>query len=1252
MRLSKITLSGFKSFADRTEVVFSAPVVGIVGPNGCGKSNVVDAVKWVLGEQSAKTLRGGAMLDVIFNGSSSRKPAGMASVALHFENPADQNGRRILPVDADEVVVCRRLYRDGTSEYLINSSRARLRDIRDLFYDTGIGANAYCIIEQGRVDKMLVSNPVDRRSIFEEAAGISRFKAQKAEATRKLQRTEQNLLRSRDAFEEVQRRLRSVRNQAAKARSFQEFSARLRELRLEHTLAEYHKLTLQLQDVTARLAQVDEQRTAAAASLVEVEEQRTAAESERQNLLTRQRELEQARLQFKSEHDQAVQRRQFAITTLTDLTGRIEREAAQQQDIAGRIAQFDEQFTEQTAVIADLQQRSIESQQRIEAAQAQHRQRQHDLNEARARLEDEKAGIVNLLRRTTSLHNQINSLNIQEKNLQNHRERLTSRAQELGSDLEGHLTARDQISAQLTDVLSLIDSESRKLAEQKSTAADLSEATRRLTEQLSTAKEKRSGLQGRRHVLRELEESQTGVDDAVKAVLARKAADESGRDFSFVRGLLAELITTEVQHAAVVEAALGDYEQALIIDRLADLHEHQPELASLSGRVAFLAADDAPPIRFDAEPALASLPRVIDLVRCTDEPSLAVLWRLLGRTLIVSDLPQALALRSVAPAGYRFITADGQLVEADGRILAGPRSETSGLISRRSELADLDRRLAQLDTTIHTDQTRLGQLSDRAAHLEKVQQELRQAIYEASTIKVELTSKLERHQDAISRIEREQPVIAAEVVQIHSQLAAAQQQRSVHTEDVRKLEEEEHQSRQRAAELDQSIIALVKAAEQSGEAATSIRIEAGKLAEQLSAAQRQHRQIDLARADAHRQLQQIAQRLEEHRSRIADLDATRDQAAQQIESARASMEEITATLSGFAESVAQVDSRVNDLSRTLREHRQQVEALEQSLHNEQMVRRELEVRIDNVSQRGAEQLSLDIAAAYLDYTAKEIDWPAVEAEIADLKARIDRLGNVNLDAIHELTELQERETSLSAQLEDMDKAKAELESLIVHLNVESRQRFEETFEQIKANFAGPDGLFRRLFGGGRADLMLIPDENGQTDWLESGIEIIAKPPGKEPQSIRLLSGGERTMVAVALLLSIFRTRPSPFCILDEVDAALDEANVERYTQVVRSFLDRSHFIIITHHKRTMQAADLLYGITMPIRGVSKQVTVRFDQVGSDGRIAAEAVAKADLSPTPEDHDDDPPLIETRSENVQRLARMMGDHAPVEVEVDG
>ncbi len=1245
MRLDKITLSGFKSFADRTVIDFSVPVVGIVGPNGCGKSNVVDAIKWVLGARSAKMLRGSAMMDVVFNGSGSRKPAGMASVTLHFDNPAYADHERLLPVDADEVAISRRLFRDGTSEYLINNQKARLRDIQNLFYDTGIGTNAYSIIEQGKVDAMLLANPIERRTIFEEAAGISKFKSQKKEAARKLERTEQNLLRSRDKLAEVQRRLRSVKIQAGRARNWQEYSQRLRELRLEYALAEYHKLRVELAEVETLRSEADEQRRTAVAQLTAAEDQRQAADGERQRLLGRQRELEQENLKLQGTRDQATQRHQFAVSGLEDLQKQIERATEQQQILTRRAQELEQQLTESEGIVEQLQAQADAAEHHIQTSQEEHRTAQHELNDTQAQLEDEKAGIVNLLRRTTDLHNQINSLSHREENLNDRRERLTSRADELSGELEHLLTDRDDVRQRLGEVEELITSENSRLEEQKTAADDLSTAHRKLAERLGEAKEHRSALQSRRALLGELEQSQTGLDDAVKGVLARRA---SGSEFTHVRGLLADMVRTHVEHAAQVEAALGHHQQALIVDQLDNLRQNAEQLKTLGGRVTFLAIDQAPPLRHDLPAALAGRTLLIHHVQ--HEPEITpILWALLGRTVVVKDLEEAFTLRQQLPAEYRFVTARGEVLEADGRLIAGPAGEGSGagLISRRSELDDLHRKLESLDEQIHADQTHLEQLSDRAAHVARVQQELRQAIYESSTVQVELNSRLSQLNQGIERIEREQPMIAGEVEQLHNQIQATAHERAAHDQNVKRLEAEQESSKARAQALDVSLQEMRERATAIAERVTAARIEAGKLSEQVAAARKQRAQLEVARTEADRQAEQARRQLEEHRGRITQLEATRDQALEQIRDAEGRIASTQEALEGFAEQINEISRHMAELQTAVQEHRVAADEAEEHLHRHDVAQRELEVRCDSARQRSTEQLSLDLDAAYAQHHGDEsdIDWEAVETEIADLKQKLDRLGNVNLDAIEEQDELENREQQLSSELEDIDTARKELENLLVYLNDESRKRFQEAFEQIREHFAGSGGLFRKLFGGGRADLVLMPDENGNVDWLESGVDVIAKPPGKEPQSIRLLSGGERTMVAVALLLSIFRSRPSPFCILDEVDAALDEANVERFVNVIRSFLDRSHFIIITHHKRTMAAADQLYGITMPIRGVSKHVSVKFDQVSASGRIADEAIAGIDTSPPPETDDDE----DVAPSKAAALAEMAQREAPVEVD---
>ncbi|MBI1337678.1 MAG: chromosome segregation protein SMC [Phycisphaera sp.] len=1282
MRLAKLTLAGFKSFADRTEIPFDCPITGIVGPNGCGKSNVVDAIKWVLGELSAKSLRGSGMLDMIFNGSSSRKPAGMASVTLTFDNPRNPDGGRTLPLDFDTVTVTRQLYRDGSSDYLINNHRARLRDIRELFLDTGIGTDAYSIIEQGKVAQLLESNPVERREIFEEAAGISRFKARKKESLRKLEKTQQNLVVSRQRMDDLERRLRSVKLQAGKARSYKEYSSLLAQLRLTHALAQYHKHQTQLADLSQQLEQAEADRAHAQRHLSEHEQNLADAQLERQSIAQQQKQAEHARLQHQSAREQADQRRQFAQSSLADLERQTQRDEERLDDLEVRAAQLTRELDEQNKLVEELATRQREAEHKLADAQKLYTQRQHELNNQRSKLDDEKAGIVSLMRRTAQLHNEINSIDAFEKSLVTTREKLETRAGEVATELERLLTSRDELSTKHDEARQLITEQSQRLDEQKSQAASLDTQVRDLADRLAKLKDQRTSLNSRRALLQEMQDKQAGVSDPVKAVLARKASaitsgKPDGGTFGFVRGLLAEMLETDVEHAPIVETALGDHQQSLVVDRADVLTSDSGKeaLGVLGGRVTFLPIDTAgSPIFADLDiPEGAS--RLLDHVKF--DPALSPLaHRLLGRTLVARDLSHAYQLRTQLPGGFRFVTRTGELLETDGRVVAGPigtAQSVGGLIARRSELSRLQRQLAELDTRINQDSQELSSLSDRASHIELLCQELRNGIYEANTVRVELHSRLENLGSQIARLEREQPVIAAETEQVHRQLHDASQKRSAHTGEAQKLEADSHARQAAVDEIEKSIALLSTQVEESRDTATSLRVEAGKLAEQHTAAQRQVRQAQIASDDVKRQHKLIADQLDAHRQRHAELDEMTTKAKQQALQAQAQLDQADARLEEIQSRLTEADESVTALHDQLDTHRKALEAADALLHEKQMAKREVEVLRDSLRQRAHEELSLDVEAAYaaamnptpqsdgevaptqagdeqtpapespeappeaasnppaLHFDPKTYDASAVESQIAELKQKIDRLGNVNVDAIDEQQQVEADLKAIADQVIDIEEAGRQLEALIKQINEDSRTRFEQVFNQIKENFGGSNGLFRRLFGGGKADILLQPDENGNVDVLESGIEIVARPPGKELQSIRLMSGGEKAMTAVALLLSIFQSKPSPFAILDEVDAPLDEANVQRYANILKSFLDHSHFIVITHNKGTMQACDVLYGITMQERGVSKRVAVRFDQVGSDGKLDPTAVAdqsKRDelnaTQPTPAPADVAPP----------------------------
>ena len=843
MRLAKLTVAGFKSFADRTEIPFDRPIVGIVGPNGCGKSNVVDAIKWVLGDQSPKSLRGGAMMDVIFNGSANRRPSGMASVTLTFDNPlregpgiGDQGSgercssgsddqvvaegepsppeprflnpepsaaasrpQRALPLDAEEVAITRQLYRDGTSEYRINGQRARLRDIRELFMDTGIGTDAYSIIEQGKVARMLDANADERRQIFEEAAGISRFKARKKEALRKLDRTEQNLTLVRQRLEDTERRLRSVKMQAARARSYQEHRARLGELQLAYALAEYHRLSERLAGVAEQLEQAEADRAAAQRELAKHDAALADADTERGALAKRAHGLDRARVEQQSAKKQAEQQRGYARATLADVKQQIERDTARLDELTRRGETLDAEAADHAGRIDGLTAAKSTAAERLDAARDEHRALQQALHEKRARLEDEKNGLTDLLRATSRLHNQITSIDAFEKSLASTRDKLDRRSGDVASQVEALLTARDETAARLAEARQLIDAETAQLAEKRDLAGRFGEQQRALSERLSESREHRAELDARRHLLQEMQDNHEGVADPVKALLARDDVEARGDVALPIRGLVAELFDCDVRHAPLVEAALGDHQQSLVVDRLADLCDAAGSAGwrdALAGRVTFLPLNAPAPRASDTHESAAcvvsakSHRTVLDLVRY---PAwLAPLAeRLLGRTLIVRDLDAALLLRTTLPTGFRFITEGGEVLDEGGRVTAGPVGAATaggGLIARRSELASLRARLAELDAIIRSDHDTLTAISDQAAHLERVTAELQQSLFDANAVRVELTGRLENVNVNLAALEKERPVLAAEVEQVHRQLRDADAKRTTHRGEAARLE--------------------------------------------------------------------------------------------------------------------------------------------------------------------------------------------------------------------------------------------------------------------------------------------------------------------------------------------------------------------------------------------------------------------------------------------------------------------------------
>jgi chromosome segregation protein len=1179
--LKALELSGFKSFADRTRFDFPRGITVVVGPNGSGKSNIVDAVKWVLGEQSVKSLRGKEMVDVIFNGSGSRAPLQMAEATLVFDNAA-----RLLAVDTPEVQITRRVYRSGEGEYLINGQPSRLRDIRELFAGTGIATEAYSVIEQGKVDVLLQSSPRDRRMIFEEAAGISRFKTKKLEAQRRLERVEQNLLRLSDIVQEVESRLRSVRQQAGKARRYRELSDRLRELRVALAVASWRQ-------TSAEIAALDDEISAARHHFAE-----HAARAERLEARALELDIEagEAERSARASEQRTAQHRE----RIAALDTAIEHERQRWQELETEIGQRRRDLAAIRSDAGDVGDRLAATAQgkakaTDDAAQAEEAARtcETTLAQATATLQavrkdetEHRTLQMRLVRTTGEVQGELQRLEARLAALATEATARQDRLQELG----GQATGAQQTHSDWTAKVKLHGAEFTEADAQHAAARTRGDQAR---QELSAARGELDSLRTRHQeaasratVLEELERRLEGVGAGVKQVLLQARSEQPGI-YEPVLGIVADLLRVNVDHAALLEVALAERAQYLVVRDGKSLQEHLARKPlELEGRVGFVwlnqeTAAAEPAVDLGGQPGIVS--SAAELVQ-SDHPELR---RLLADTWVVETLADAQRLAAEHAGRARFVTRSGELIEANGLWSLGPLHAGAGLISRRSELRVLWKQTAELAARLEDQQRTV----DERAELER----------QAETESKAAVERTRQAAEALRLAELQTQVASQRVAELARAVAAAQAAQTESQRERTQLEQrlDDARSRQQSTQSELSeaeqlldgalkeIAKLEPIVRDAQTGLTAARVHAAQVALQLEdwssrllllERERDQRERSVREGwrlvDDHLHKQQAAQRaILSAESELAQLFLRKETFARETRGWTETRDAQRAERQGLAEEAKQA--------------RGAARRWEEQAHAQELSAGELRLQRTNLAERLREDYSLDLAEAADGPQPHIEDHAAAEQEVSELRRKLNSLGGVNVDALSELDELESRHTLLAGQHTDLSSAKQALEQIIGRINADSRKLFAATLETVKGHF---EELFRKLFGGGAADIVL---EEG-VDILESGIEIVARPPGKEPRSISLLSGGEKTLTCVALLLAIFRSRPSPFCILDEVDAALDEANIDRFVLVLQDFLAWTQFVVVTHSKKTMTCAHTLYGVTMQESGISKRVSVRFE----------------------------------------------------------
>ncbi|KPJ55712.1 MAG: hypothetical protein AMS16_03785 [Planctomycetes bacterium DG_58] len=1183
MLLKKLELIGFKSFADKTEFVFEPGITALVGPNGCGKSNVVDAVKWILGEQSVKSLRGSEMADIIFNGGEGRKSLGFAEATLALDN-----SDRKLALEFDEVTITRRVYRSGEGAYFINKQPCRLKDIKNLLLDTGLGMQCYSVIEQGKIDRILVASTVERRKVFDEAAGISAYKARRKEAQHKLERVSQNLLRLDDIIKEVEKQYRSVKYQAAKARRYREYTEELKRLRTSFSLREYDRLSKEGARAETRLRSVEDERSGVIAKGNQTDAARTDCET-RVLQFERDQEAAQAALAELRQNalaaEDAVRYSRKSIAEQTELQHRYEE---QMESLHTRTAAMRSELEQRNHELDAVVARAHAQQQTLDAKTDEFARTDYEGRILADELEEQKGAVVELMQRAAMVENEIGVVLSERRRLELQRQRQAVRLGEVTAEVHANERCIHQTEEEIDAVGRILEQLARQTQQKQSECRELGRQLAGLRDELTRAMQQESSLQSRLDVLRDLDEKQEGVEQGVREVLTQLT--EAGGGTNGLHGLLGEKLRVEARYARAVEAALGHRAQTLVVE---ELHHAVQGVrivnASGKGRASFLPLTHCPPQRARLnghEPPVGVIGRMKDFVS-SDAPHRHVVEALLGDVLLVEDMTRAIELKAAKTNGFVLVTLAGEVIEPTGIITGGQGVSGGGIVRRAAERQSLGCRLDEVRTGMDALRGRLHESEQSEA---RSRTEIERLAGLADREKVTRGEKM----TALERLKEKQRMLCEEREVVLSEQADAEREgveldgREI---DLRgKLDD----VRREDAELRERIETLTRSHSEVGRRRLVLQDEITELKVTLAGTRQQtdglRSAIDSLTANLRvreDELEQLGTSIEEARRKQTEAREEIARRQAELEGLRAREQEQQQTVLRLTNAREELRDEMATLERTARELKTKLTELDETLGELRLEAQELKLKMENLVTRVHEEYELDLRAMHQTWQPEEMDWDEVAARIEELRRKIANMGNVNLDAIHDEEALARRAEFLSGQRDDLLAARRQLTEIIHRLNKKSLEMFESSFAVVRENF---QEMFRKLFGGGKADLFLEDEQ----DVLESGIEVIARPPGKEPRALSLLSGGEKVMTAVALLFAIFKAKPSPFCLLDEVDAALDEANIGRFCNILQDFLKHSQFIIITHSKRTMAICNVIYGITMQESGVSKRISVRFE----------------------------------------------------------
>lgn len=1180
MHIKQLELFGFKSFVDKATISFSTGICAVVGPNGCGKSNIVDAIRWVLGEQSAKQLRGKFMEEVIFGGANGRPSLNFAEVSLVLSN---EDGKAPPPYhELSEIMVTRRLFRSGESEYLINKIPCRRMDISKLFMDVGVGHRHYAIIEQGKISTVVESKPEDIRALIEEAAGITKFKVKKKAALRKIELTKQNLLRLGDIVAEVSRQLTSLKRQARRANRYRTLKKEIKQIEMTRALYQYGQwrqdLELLEQDLSsfkdrqaeraAILGRLDAELTERAGHMHEIEEdlqQRREMLFEIKNSISSD---ENSLLHLQRQTQQLQERQQRLTREIQEQEDRQKQLAGERDRLAEKQRQLAEECSQAETLAAQLEEEL-------------HREKS-SLNQLTDELDVGKGDLVDLLGEIARVRNDQLAMRKHLEDLGRRQSRRQSEFQELKARYEQLEPQRRSLESKKTAV----EGELQKLAAEADSSVqkkqELQHARDECADGINSLESTFHQQQSQLQVLLEMESSYAWFNDAVRELI--NARDEKELKCN-IRGAVAEMLEVDASHRQAVEAVLGGRLQALVVDSLGDACtalEHLKRTGTGRNHFISLSVTNQTP---ETVPSGDGPVPLVSMVRPRPgyEP---VVNHLLSKVMFCADLKQALSCWQSHPNAFILVTPEGDLIAQDGTLWGGSKEQQISILEKQEQRKDLEARVCKSEKQLSTVRSKLGQIEEQLARvasqlqsIQENQQELRDQLLEQEKDYYRLETEQQRITERLAVLDIEMEHDEQEVSQVRVELSQSEQELEALEERQQELEEDLAESRHQRQELEDIVDSLQ-------EKATAQQVSVGALVEKKEAARSSYQQLEEYYAETDRWLRQHREEKKNCQQQIEQLSEEKHEIQKRLEQAQKQLLEREEHLRAQEDHWREFEDQQHDLeSRRLQIIKQDREQ-EKEVQNLRQEITELKLKIQYLVHQIQEHYHMDLTAEPVPNLEEPLDLEKLAARLQQLRDRVARIGEVNLTAIEEYEQQQQRYDFLTAQRDDLVQSLEGLNKAISRINRTTRRRFLKTLEAVNRKLGE---VFPVLFNGGTGHLELSSDR----DPLEAGVEILVHPPGKKVTSMSLLSGGEKALAAAALLFSLYMIKPSPFCILDEVDAPLDDANIDRFIEVLKRISQESQIILVTHNKRTMEISDVLLGVTMEQPGISRIISVDF-----------------------------------------------------------